>query len=105
MWTIWGGRDTTTIWMDLRDAPSRKFKAFVTYSNGPAGAYVLNVFFSPDGIHWTGPQAVPDRVVDRSPEVGRGNEHRLVAAEMGEGVSRLAARPAGSAGPPCPSEP
>jgi hypothetical protein len=64
---IWGGRDTTTVWMDLNDVPSRKFKAFVTYSNGPAGAYVLNVFFSPDGIHWTGPQgAQPMALSDRS---------------------------------------
>jgi hypothetical protein len=65
--TIWGGRDTTTVWMDLKDAPSRKFKAFVSYSNGPAGAYVLNVFFSPDGIHWTGPQSVqPMALSDRT---------------------------------------
>jgi Malectin domain/Chitobiase/beta-hexosaminidase C-terminal domain/Viral BACON domain len=65
--TIWGGRDTTTVWMDLHDTPARKFKAFVTYSNGPAGSYVLNIFFSPDGIHWTGPQAVtPAALSDRT---------------------------------------
>jgi hypothetical protein len=64
---IWGGRDTTTVWMDLHDTPARKFKAFVTYSNGPGGAYVLNIFFSPDGIHWTGPQAVtPLALSDRT---------------------------------------
>jgi hypothetical protein len=64
---IWGGRDTTTVWMDLHDAPSRKYKAFVTYSNGPGGSYVINIFFSPDGIHWTGPQAVtPAALSDRT---------------------------------------
>jgi hypothetical protein len=64
---IWGGRDTTTVWMDLHDTPARKFKAFVTYSNGPGGAYVLDIFFSPDGIHWTGPQAVtPPALSDRT---------------------------------------
>lgn len=65
--TIWGGRDTTTVWMDLHDTPARKFKAFVTYSNGPGGSYVLNIFFSPDGIHWTGPQPVqPMALSDRT---------------------------------------
>lgn len=65
--TIWGGRDSTTVWMDLHDTPARKFKVFVSYSNGPAGSYVMNIFFSPDGIHWTGPQAVtPMALSDRT---------------------------------------
>jgi Malectin domain/Viral BACON domain len=64
---IGGGRDTTTVWMDLHDVPSRKFKVFVTYSNGPNGAYVFNIYFSPDGIHWTGPQAAkPLALSDRT---------------------------------------
>jgi hypothetical protein len=64
---IGGGRDTTTVWMDLHDVPSRKFKAFVTYSNGPGGAYVINIYFSPDGIQWTGPQTVePLALSDRT---------------------------------------
>jgi hypothetical protein len=49
---IGGQRDSDTIWMDLDDPdPARKFKAF-------AVAYppVINIYFSSDGIHWSGPQ-------------------------------------------------
>jgi hypothetical protein len=64
---IGGGRDTTTVWMDLHDVPSRKFKAFVTYSDGPGGSYVMHVYFSADGIQWTGPQSVaPMALSDRT---------------------------------------
>jgi hypothetical protein len=64
---IGGGRDTTTVWMDLHDVPSRKFKAFITYSDGPGGSYVIHPYFSADGIHWTGPQSVaPMALSDRT---------------------------------------
>jgi len=46
---IGGARDSTTVWMDLADPdPSRKFKAFAYYPWTH-----LDVYFSPDGIHWT----------------------------------------------------
>jgi len=49
---IGGGRDSATVWMDLEDRnPARKFKAFAVLSPPVAGIY-----FSPDGIHWDGPQ-------------------------------------------------
>jgi Concanavalin A-like lectin/glucanases superfamily/Chitobiase/beta-hexosaminidase C-terminal domain/Viral BACON domain len=49
---IGGQRDSDTVWMDLEDPdPSRKFKAFAL-----ASAPIMNVYFSPDGIHWSGPQ-------------------------------------------------
>ncbi len=43
-----GYRDSATVWMDLADDPSRKFKAFVF-----SPASTLLVYFSSDGIHWT----------------------------------------------------
>lgn len=49
---IGGGRDSAVVWMDLEDpVPEQKFKAF-------AVAYppLMNVYFSPDGIHWKAPQ-------------------------------------------------
>jgi hypothetical protein len=49
---IGGQRDSDTVWMDLDDPdPSRKFKAFALSS-----APIMNIYFSPDGIHWSGPQ-------------------------------------------------
>jgi len=49
---IGGGRDSDTVWMDLNDPdPSRKFKAFAL-----AHAPLINIYFSPDGIHWSEPQ-------------------------------------------------
>src|ERR1700676_5022323 len=49
---IGGGRDSDTVWMDLEDPnPARKFKAFAVVS-----APLMNVYFSPDGIHWSPPQ-------------------------------------------------
>jgi len=47
---IVGGRDSTTVWMDLQDIPARKFKAFAYYSGQ------IVVYFSSDGIHWSTPQ-------------------------------------------------
>jgi hypothetical protein len=50
---IGGGRDSVTIWRDASDPdPSRRYKAFAVYDI-PA----MQVYFSPDGIHWSGPQA------------------------------------------------
>ncbi|MEP7352902.1 MAG: Ig-like domain-containing protein [Acidobacteriota bacterium] len=44
-----GGRDSTTVWMDLEDPlPERKFKAFV-YASGS----MLDWYTSPNGINWT----------------------------------------------------
>jgi hypothetical protein len=49
---IGGQRDSDTIWMDLEDPnPARKFKAFALVYPP-----VINIYFSPDGIHWSGPQ-------------------------------------------------
>jgi hypothetical protein len=45
-----GGRDSTTVWMDLRDDPSRKFKLFSYYPDNNVG--YVGIYFSPDGIHW-----------------------------------------------------
>ena len=45
---IGGGRDSDTVWMDLHDDPSRKFKAFAFYNSQ------ILVYFSADGIHWSG---------------------------------------------------
>ena len=45
---IGGGRDSDTVWMDLQDDPSRKFKAFAFYDSQ------ILVYFSADGIHWSG---------------------------------------------------
>jgi hypothetical protein len=63
---IGGGRDSTTVWMDLRDPnPSRKFKAFVYYT--PQTTPIIWIYFSPDGIHWTGPQSnTPLSLSDRT---------------------------------------
>jgi len=47
-----GGRDSDTVWMDLNDPdPARRFKAFAL-----AYAPQMNIYFSPDGIHWSEPQ-------------------------------------------------
>jgi len=63
---IGGGRDSTTVVMDLRDPnPARKFKAFVYYT--PQATPILWIYFSPDGIHWTGPQSnTPLSLSDRT---------------------------------------
>jgi hypothetical protein len=49
---IGGGRDSDTVWMDLDDPnPARKFKAFpLRYPP------IIDVYFSPDGIHWSAAQ-------------------------------------------------
>ena len=63
---IGGGRDSATVWMDLRDPdPARKFKAFVYYT--PQTTPIIWIYFSPDGIHWTGPQSnTPLSLSDRT---------------------------------------
>jgi hypothetical protein len=44
-----GGRDSTTVWLDLEDTnPARRFKAF-PYASGAK----VSLYFSPDGIHWS----------------------------------------------------
>ena len=49
---IGGGRDSDTIWFDPLDPnPARRFKAFALY-NVPS----FNIYFSPDGLHWSDPQ-------------------------------------------------
>jgi hypothetical protein len=49
---IGGGRDSDTIWLDPLDPnPARRFKAFALY-NVPS----FNIYFSPDGLHWSDPQ-------------------------------------------------
>jgi hypothetical protein len=49
-----GSRDSDTVWMDLHDDPSRKFKLFAYFPNN--GASLIGMYFSPDGIHWSGRQ-------------------------------------------------
>ncbi len=46
-------RDSATVWMDLADIPSRKFKAFAVYPYSNPSGWFYQVFFSADGIHWT----------------------------------------------------
>jgi Concanavalin A-like lectin/glucanases superfamily/Chitobiase/beta-hexosaminidase C-terminal domain/Viral BACON domain len=60
---IGGQRDSDTVWMDLDDPnPARKFKAFAL-----ASAPLMNIYFSPDGIHWSGPQVQTiDSLSDRT---------------------------------------
>jgi hypothetical protein len=49
---IGGGRDSVTIWRDANDPdPSRRYKAFAVYD-----IPIMQVYFSPDGIHWSAPQ-------------------------------------------------
>jgi hypothetical protein len=44
-----GGRDSTTIWLDLEEERvSRRYKAFAY-----AGGQHLKVYYSPDGLNWT----------------------------------------------------
>jgi hypothetical protein len=44
-------RDSNAVWLDLKEPdPQRRFKTFV-YTLAQEGA--LNIYFSPDGIHWT----------------------------------------------------
>ena len=49
---IGGGRDSTTVWMDLEDNPARKFKAFARVPPSR-----MNYYYSADGIHWSPPQS------------------------------------------------
>jgi hypothetical protein len=49
---IGGSRDSAVVWMDLEDRnPARRFKAFALLYPP-----IMNVYFSPDGIHWSAPQ-------------------------------------------------
>jgi hypothetical protein len=60
---IGGSRDSAVVWMDLEDLnPALRFKAFaVLYPP------VMNVYFSPDGIHWSAPrQQTINSVSDRT---------------------------------------
>lgn len=44
-------RDSGTVWLDLEDHdPQRRFKLFIYPLEGTTG--VLNLYFSPDGLHW-----------------------------------------------------
>jgi hypothetical protein len=60
-----GGRDSVTVWMDLHDDPSRKFKLFAYFDDN--GASYLGIYFSPDGIHWGARQSyTPLSLSDRT---------------------------------------
>jgi hypothetical protein len=60
-----GGRDSTTVWMDLHDDPSRKFKLFAYYPD--TAGYHIGIYFSPDGIHWGAMQPnSPNSLSDRT---------------------------------------
>jgi len=59
-----GERDSSTVWLDLNESdPQRRFKLFVYLR--PSRRY-LNIYFSPDGIHWTDSGVKTGTTGDRS---------------------------------------
>lgn len=57
-----GGRDSSTVWLDLRETNrARRYKMFCV-----GGDWKINVYFSPDGIHWGAPVARTAAEGDRS---------------------------------------
>jgi hypothetical protein len=60
-----GARDSVTVWMDLHDDPSRKFKLFAYFPNNNDS--LLGIYYSPDGIHWSDRQPyTPNSLSDRT---------------------------------------
>jgi len=59
-----GYRDSTTVWLDLEEKdPARRYKLFLVRRQPK---WALDLYFSPDGIHWGGkvassPPAIGDR--------------------------------------------
>ena len=59
-----GYRDSTTVWLDQEEKdPQRRFQLF-RMKRGP---WAMELYYSPDGIHWNGPAAsTSTRMGDRS---------------------------------------
>ena len=57
-------RDSSTVWLDLKESdPQRRFKLFIYLR---PGRQCLNLYFSPDGIHWTDSGVTSGTTGDRS---------------------------------------
>ena len=59
-----GSRDSATVWLDLEEKdPARRYKLFRAHKAGP---WIMSLYFSPDGIHWSDEVAISGPCGDRS---------------------------------------
>ncbi|MGH7867358.1 MAG: hypothetical protein ACREP9_06905, partial [Candidatus Dormibacteraceae bacterium] len=84
-------RDSATVWMDLNDSPSRKFKAFVYTPQTSSPQNSLGVYFSSDGITWIHQPIAINSNSDRTTVFW--NPFRNVWVDSVRGVATLPAIP------------
>ena len=61
------GRGSTTIWLDSAERdPARRYVMFKQHGEDDGEAFRMNVYFSPEGIHWGLPVSSPPYSGDRS---------------------------------------